>query len=1239
MFPQKVAVREMNPHLICTLCGGYFIDATTIIECLHSFCKSCIVKHLETSKYCPICDVQVHKTRPLENIRPDHILQEIVYKLVPGLYQNEMRCRREFYRKNGENVPASHEAKGEISDECSIFFPEESIMLSLEYNNDGNPSNSHESSCGKRYLQCPAAVTILHLQKLIRSKFGLTQNCKVNFFSKDELLPEFLSLLDIAYIFQWRRKTPLHLSYQILEVKSQIIKPDPEVKEESAPASENVIPSETDKITSLEVAPKVGKVEKEGNEKWQEVQLQISENGVMSAEASSKYESKEKPTEKEKSSKPEAKTENTKQKVLTSEERTKVDGSKLICKESQNTAPKQKLKNEVLDVRNTPVKTTCEVSVTTVKSTAHGVSSPRMPQKDTIDNLKAEVSISISRDNVTKVYENSKANDKVCKPREVQKPESEDLKVRSNDSNVRPNDSNVKSESIWKPTQSVDKSKKVCKVEPSLMGLPCGLSIIQRPAMKTYPGSKATAAGKEPVDGLKAIAGLSKEVSIKPIVSISTSSAPLLNKTDVSSSLKIPSSAPPIVPPSLSKKPTPIRYKTLKSPTKPWNPSIPRSALLMMKHNSEDPNQLKTNVKPPKFFKMRNVPRYLGAPASGVKPLYQAAETSTTNCEPPNKLDMNAHKSGNSSVTLMKIDPKTLSPIVVSSACSSPSLSPNSTVTHPKKSPLPPPYTPGSPKQSPMSKSKPIINNKTPAHGTPIPSPAHSSSMLSPNSFFSAANPLMYPGFPHPFSHPDSANRLLASAATSPDLMRAMSSLCSPAFHPSLSILFNSHQVGFPSLSPPSKPMSKNVPPKQSPPVPSSVPLSISVSSPNIYTPTLSKPKKPIMEQMRTRPNLTVETSRYNVGCANGFLPSPTERHSSPKVVGKSECDKKVSKKPESVAKSKPDVKPAPVDKSKVEKMELDYVNPSKKEGKNTLDCDMPVSSNKRLKRDDALESNNNFKEDMNVACRKPTDNKSIPAVSKGSDIKSESNPVSRPNDFNSVNRPFDPSSVSRPKESNLVHQSSEPSVVNQSKECSFVNPSKESNINRSVESSSGQSTEPSVASRPKSSSSTNQTNDTNSVCQKNDSTTVNVSTESSPVTQLKEVKSDKERTINENRNDTKEKNKENGDRSKIDSSSLSNGNKTEIAPVEENSTVANKSSVEIKDKTVIPNDSNKLSSLKENTSISENSSNSENFADQTNNVSKSEVSLNTVNNNCKALSDTKKIDCLTGNDPVNQVN
>lgn len=36
---------------------------------LRQVCKTCIVRYLETNKYCPMCDVQVHKTRPLLSIR------------------------------------------------------------------------------------------------------------------------------------------------------------------------------------------------------------------------------------------------------------------------------------------------------------------------------------------------------------------------------------------------------------------------------------------------------------------------------------------------------------------------------------------------------------------------------------------------------------------------------------------------------------------------------------------------------------------------------------------------------------------------------------------------------------------------------------------------------------------------------------------------------------------------------------------------------------------------------------------------------------------------------------------------------------------------------------------------------------------------------------------------------------------------------------------------------------------
>lgn len=35
----KRLISELNSYITCKLCKGYFIDATTIIECLHT-CKS-----------------------------------------------------------------------------------------------------------------------------------------------------------------------------------------------------------------------------------------------------------------------------------------------------------------------------------------------------------------------------------------------------------------------------------------------------------------------------------------------------------------------------------------------------------------------------------------------------------------------------------------------------------------------------------------------------------------------------------------------------------------------------------------------------------------------------------------------------------------------------------------------------------------------------------------------------------------------------------------------------------------------------------------------------------------------------------------------------------------------------------------------------------------------------------------------------------------------------------------------
>ncbi|XP_045598726.1 mucin-22 isoform X2 [Procambarus clarkii] len=91
-------------------------------------------------------------------------------------------------------------------------------------------------------------------------------------------------------------------------------------------------------------------------------------------------------------------------------------------------------------------------------------------------------------------------------------------------------------------------------------------------------------------------------------------------------------------------------YKTLKTPPKSWNPTISREQLALVAGKSSIG---KGNKEPPrtnKFFKARNAPRFLGNPSAGVKPMYS------------HMVDSNgSQKRG----VVLKLDPKTLGPVSV----------------------------------------------------------------------------------------------------------------------------------------------------------------------------------------------------------------------------------------------------------------------------------------------------------------------------------------------------------------------------------------------------------------------------------------------------------------------------------------------------------------------------------------------------------------------------------------------
>ncbi|CAD6213685.1 unnamed protein product [Miscanthus lutarioriparius] len=84
--------------MTCPLCRGLLRDATTISECLHTFCRKCIYQKFDDEEVecCPVCKIDLGCT-PTEKLRADHSLQDVRSKLFP------------FKRKkiNAEEVPSS----------------------------------------------------------------------------------------------------------------------------------------------------------------------------------------------------------------------------------------------------------------------------------------------------------------------------------------------------------------------------------------------------------------------------------------------------------------------------------------------------------------------------------------------------------------------------------------------------------------------------------------------------------------------------------------------------------------------------------------------------------------------------------------------------------------------------------------------------------------------------------------------------------------------------------------------------------------------------------------------------------------------------------------------------------------------------------------------------------------------------------------------------------------------------
>lgn len=228
---KQITLKDLNPHVICVLCRGYFIDPATMVECLHSFCKTCIVEHIKLNKHCPICDTQINKTKPYLSMRLDKALQNIVYKLVPGLHTEEMERRKKFQEKNEPTKVPKEEL------EKHFFFCNDKISMSLEYydtdqkskNNNDVSDNKMETNSdknpNKRFLACPGTVKIQHLMKFITMKYGLnSDNFVVDVIYKGDIIPQDYTLIDVAYYYKWEKDAPMQFFYRIFKKNKVLLK-------------------------------------------------------------------------------------------------------------------------------------------------------------------------------------------------------------------------------------------------------------------------------------------------------------------------------------------------------------------------------------------------------------------------------------------------------------------------------------------------------------------------------------------------------------------------------------------------------------------------------------------------------------------------------------------------------------------------------------------------------------------------------------------------------------------------------------------------------------------------------------------------------------------------------------------------------------------------------------------------------------------------------------------------------
>ncbi|KAF0040149.1 hypothetical protein F2P81_008384 [Scophthalmus maximus] len=245
--------------------GANSLAAVIKVDVFIPVCRSCLVKYLEDNNTCPTCRIVIHQSHPLQYIGHDRTMQDIVYKLVPGLQEAEIKKQRDFYQKLGMEVPG--DIKGELcnmkthldqrngdakseetankeageekpeedndyhrSDEqtlrvrsrsssallrCHVVTADapDEVSICLECN------SSKLRGLKRKWIRCSAQATVLHLKKFIAKKLNLTSFNELDILCNEEILGKDHTLKFVV-VTRWRFKSYVFQSVESPQCQS-----------------------------------------------------------------------------------------------------------------------------------------------------------------------------------------------------------------------------------------------------------------------------------------------------------------------------------------------------------------------------------------------------------------------------------------------------------------------------------------------------------------------------------------------------------------------------------------------------------------------------------------------------------------------------------------------------------------------------------------------------------------------------------------------------------------------------------------------------------------------------------------------------------------------------------------------------------------------------------------------------------------------------------------------------------